>query len=51
MPNPDEMMDAEFDQVDINMEAGSNSQPIVRELDSSFADERDPKTRAELLLR
>jgi len=51
MPNPDEMMDAEFDQVDLNMETGNNYQPVVGELDPSFAEERDPNTRAELLLR
>lgn len=51
MPNPDEMMDVEFDQVDLNMDTENNLQPVVGELDPSFAEERDPNTRAELLLR
>merc|ERR1711939_535136 len=50
MPNADEMMDAEFDQFDLNMERGDTSHPMGGELDSFFADERDPKTRAEMLL-
>ena len=52
MPNTAEMMDTEFDQFDLNMDQRANiSHPMLGELDPSFAEERDPKTRAEMLLR